>query len=84
MGLFGKTERIKEKIAEELSKASQTNNGDVHVIPTNGEWAVRKEDSDRAVDKFGDKSKAIERAENLVSSSHSRVIVHNYDGTVSK
>jgi uncharacterized protein YdaT len=78
MGVF-------EKIKERLVEASRTNNGDVHVIPTEGKWAVRKEGAEKSSKPIISKEKAIKKAEGLiVDHNTSKVIVHNYDGTIDK
>ncbi len=84
MGWFGKTEGIKEELAERLREASRTNNGDIHVIPTEGKWAVRKEGAAKSSKVLLDKKDAIKEAKELIKTEHSKVIVHNYDGTINK
>lgn len=78
MGVF-------EKIKERLVEASRTNNGDVHVIPVEGKWAIRKEGEEKSNKPIKNKEKAIKNAAHLIEDhGMSKVIVHNYDGTIDK
>lgn len=84
MGWFGKTEKDKSEITKRLHQISKYNNGDVHVIPSQGKWSVRKEGANRASCREDSKSSAISIAKRLLGSDHSKVVVHNHDGTISE
>ncbi len=56
----------------------------VHVIPDDGRWAVKREDSSRASRVFRERSEAIELARALARKGAMEVIVHGKDGSVLK
>jgi hypothetical protein len=54
-----------------------------HVVPRNGEWAVKKEGSARSVGLYETQAKAIEAARNIVQrSSAGQVVVHGVNGSI--
>lgn len=87
MSWFGKTERKKEEIAAKLKQASKTINGDIHIVPSEGQWAVVKEGAKKALNLFQKKGDAINKATDIAErlnqkERHSTVIVHDNDGTI--
>ncbi len=54
----------------------------IHVIPSNGRWAVMREDLSRASRVLGEKSKAIEMARALAREGSMAVVIHGRDGSV--
>lgn len=56
----------------------------VHVIPSDGRWAVKREGLSRASRVLGDRKKAIELARSLARKDSMEVIVHRKDGSVQR
>ena len=54
-----------------------------HVVPRNGEWAVKKEGSRRSSGLYDTQAKAIEAARDLARrSSAGQVVVHGVNGSI--
>src|SRR5437588_840726 len=56
----------------------------VHVVPRNGGWAVRKEGNSRASSVHDTKREAVERAREMARNQSSELIIHRSDGRVSE
>jgi uncharacterized protein YdaT len=55
---------------------------DQHVVPHDGEWAVRKEGSRRVTETFDTQREAIERAREIAINQRSEVVIHRPDGRI--
>ena len=55
---------------------------DQHVVPHDGKWAIKKENSERASYVFDTKSKALERAREVAKNQSVYVVIHRKDGTI--
>lgn len=53
-----------------------------HVVPYQGDWAVRREDNKRITSKHRKQSTAITKAKRLAKKHHADVIIHRADGTI--
>jgi uncharacterized protein YdaT len=53
-----------------------------HVIPHDGEWAVRGEGNDRVTSKHATQGDAIERAREIAINERSEVVIHRPDGRI--
>ncbi len=53
-----------------------------HVIPHDGEWAVKKEGSSKVTQIFDTQEEAIDRAIYIAKHAKADVIIHRRDGTI--
>jgi hypothetical protein len=53
-----------------------------HVVPNEGDWAVRREGNKRITSKHRKQSTAIRKAKTLAKKHKADVIVHRQDGTI--
>ncbi len=53
-----------------------------HVVPHNGEWAVRGEGNDKVTETFPTQEKAIERAREISRKQGTELVIHRPDGTI--
>ncbi|MBI1223851.1 MAG: DUF2188 domain-containing protein [Bacteroidetes bacterium] len=58
----------------------KTNNQ--HVVPHNGEWAVKGEGNERYTATYHYQQDAIERAKDIASKHNADVIIHREDGSI--
>lgn len=54
----------------------------VHVVPNDGQWAVKTENAERAVKITSTQQEAIERAKEIAKNNQSELIIHRKDGTI--
>ena len=76
-------------MARKLSKAQKRkamqavpSNGEFHVIPSNGGWAVKREGTAKASKIYDSRGNAIHAARDRAERSRTTVVVHGRDGTV--
>ena len=53
-----------------------------HVVPYEGDWAVRGEGNERVTEVFDTQEDAIERAREIAINYRSAVVIHRKDGTI--
>jgi hypothetical protein len=53
-----------------------------HVVPHNGEWAVRGAGNERVTKHFDTQREAIEYARNVAIKQQSEVLIHNQEGQI--
>ncbi len=53
-----------------------------HVVPYEGDWAVRGEGNERVTEVFERQDDAIERAREIAINYRSAVVIHRKDGTI--
>lgn len=53
-----------------------------HVVPSNGEWSVKKSNSDRVTKVFDNQRDAITRAIKIAINQKSEVVIHGKDGKI--
>lgn len=53
-----------------------------HVVPHDGEWAVRKEGSSRVTETFPTQGAATERAREIAINQEAEVFIHRPDGRI--
>lgn len=53
-----------------------------HVVPSNGEWAIKKSNSDRITKIFDNQRKAIVRAIEIATNQKSEVVIHGRGGQI--
>jgi uncharacterized protein YdaT len=53
-----------------------------HVVPHNGEWAVRGEGNSKVTENFGTQSEAIERARQIAINQQSELFIHRPNGQI--
>lgn len=73
--------KIKESTRQKFREAARTNSGNIHIIYSNNEWAVKREGAKRAAYKFKSKQEAIKKARKH-SAYSGKIIIHTKDGTV--
>lgn len=54
----------------------------VHVVPKDGQWAVKTENAERPVKVTATQQEAIERAKEIAKNNQSELFVHRKDGTI--
>lgn len=54
----------------------------VHVVPKDGEWAVRREGNTRATSVYSTQKDAIEAARKLAKTDGIEVVIHGRDGRI--
>lgn len=54
----------------------------VHVVPHDGEWAIKREGADKPEGRYDTKSQAVDKAQQLASDDNVSAIIHRRDGTV--
>lgn len=54
----------------------------IHVVPRDGEWAVRREGNERVTSTHNTQAKAIEKAREIAKNQRSEVVIHRADGRV--
>lgn len=54
----------------------------VHVVPNNGKWAVKTENSSRPTKITQTQKEAIDRAREIAKNNHSELVIHRKDGTI--
>ncbi len=55
---------------------------DFHVVPHNGDWAVRREGAERVSSIHDTQSDAIEQARNWARDQGTEVVIHRPDGRI--
>ena len=75
------TVTIKRTLKEQMQEAANTVTGNVHIIPSAGKWAVKKEGAFRASRVETDKENAIAWAGKLVSND-GKVVIHTKEGKI--
>lgn len=53
-----------------------------HVVPHDGEWAIKKEGSSKVTQVFDTQEEAIDRAIQIAKHAKADVIIHRRDGTI--
>lgn len=53
-----------------------------HVVPSNGEWSVKKSNSNRATKNFDTQREAIAHAIKIAINQKSEVVIHGKDGQI--
>lgn len=53
-----------------------------HVVPHDGEWAVRGERNSRATAIYQTQAEAIKAARNIAINNKSEIVIHRPDGTI--
>ena len=53
-----------------------------HVVPSNGEWAVKKSNSDRVTKTFDSQREAITHAIKIAVNQKSEVVIHGKNGQI--
>ncbi|MFJ5438077.1 DUF2188 domain-containing protein [Pectobacterium brasiliense] len=53
-----------------------------HVVPHNGEWAVRGEGNDRVTKTFDTQHEAIDYGRGIARSQESELVIHRPDGRI--
>lgn len=53
-----------------------------HVVPHNGEWAVRGEGNDRVTKTFDTQREAIDYGRGIARSQESELVIHRPDGRI--
>ncbi len=85
MGIFNS--KLRDEFSAAMKEASKNNNGDIHVVASEGKWAIKREGKGRALKLFPKKKEAIGAANKLLNSSKSEesvVIVHEKNGSIDK
>lgn len=54
----------------------------VHVVPKDGNWAVKRENSERPVKITSTQEEAIERAKEIAKNNQSELFIHRKNGTI--
>ena len=54
----------------------------VHVVPHDGKWAVKTDNSERAAKVTETQKEAIERAKEIATNNQSELIIHGKDGKI--
>lgn len=54
----------------------------VHVVPQDGKWAVKTENSGKAAKVTSTQQEAIERAREIARNNQSEMVIHRKDGTI--
>jgi uncharacterized protein YdaT len=54
----------------------------VHVVPKDGQWAVKTENADHAAKITSTQKEAIERAKEIAKNNQSEVVIHRPDGRI--
>ncbi len=54
----------------------------VHVVPKDGQWAVKREKASKPTRVVGTQKEAIDIARELAKSSESEMFIHRRDGTI--
>ena len=57
-------------------------NGNYHVVPHNGDWAVRRENSSRVSSTHATQADAIQRGRELAQQTQGELRIHRPDGTI--
>ena len=55
---------------------------DVHVLPRESGWAIKKEKAERASAVFSKKMEAVSRAQNIARKNHGSLIIHRKTGDI--
>lgn len=53
-----------------------------HVVPNNGQWQVKRENSTRATKNFNTQKEAISFARNIAINQQSELVIHGRDGQI--
>ncbi|WP_235848361.1 DUF2188 domain-containing protein [Litchfieldia alkalitelluris] len=55
-----------------------------HIIPQDGEWAIKKENASHASHVFSTKEKALEKGQYYAKTKNAQLTIHRQDGTIEK
>ena len=55
---------------------------DQHVVPHDGDWAVRGEGNGKVTSTHDTQADVIDRAREIARNQHSEVVIHRPDGTI--
>lgn len=54
----------------------------IHVVPRNGRWVVRKEGDSQATSEHVSRREAVDTARNLARNGNTEVVIHRRDGRI--
>lgn len=66
------------------SMNNSTNDLTYHLVPHDGEWAIKKQNASRVTEVFQTKNEAIAKANNLVRKNNAKLVIHKQDGTIER
>ncbi|MFN9532154.1 MAG: DUF2188 domain-containing protein, partial [Cyanobacteriota bacterium] len=72
----------KDALTAKLRKAASTNSNNVHIVPSQDGWSVKREGAVRSTAVRATRDEALKAAKELKSAE--RIIIHNPDGTIAK
>jgi len=53
-----------------------------HIVPNEGDWQVKGENSQRAIGNYGNKQDAVAAGRQVAINQHAELIIHKMDGTI--
>jgi len=53
-----------------------------HVVPSNGDWAIKKDNAERATKIFDNQKQAIEVAIKIAKNQKAELVIHGRDGKI--
>lgn len=53
-----------------------------HVVPNNGQWQVKRQDSEKATKNFETQKQAIDYARSIAIKQQSELVIHGRDGRI--
>ncbi len=56
--------------------------GDVHVVPQQGQWAIKEENADVAVSSFATQDEAWQRGKDMAKERGTEALLHGGDGQI--
>ncbi|MNI66538.1 hypothetical protein D3C73_1221100 [compost metagenome] len=59
-------------------------NGNIHVVPYEGRWAIKRTGTDKPEHVLDTKEEAVEKAQQLASDGNISAIIHRLDGTIER
>ncbi|UHA62086.1 DUF2188 domain-containing protein [Metabacillus litoralis] len=70
----------------QAEKMMNTNSSDLkyHIVPHDGEWAIKKENAEKVTEVFSTKAKALYRGQDYMKKKGAQLVIHRQDGTIEK
>jgi len=68
----------------QAEKMMNSNSSDVtyHIVPHNGEWALKKENAEKVTKVFQTKAQALDKGQDYMKKKDAQLVIHRQDGTI--
>ncbi|UGB29945.1 DUF2188 domain-containing protein [Metabacillus sp. B2-18] len=69
----------------QAEKMMNSNSSDIyHIVPHDGEWAIKKENAKKVTEVFRTKAQALDKGQDYMKKKDAQLVIHRQDGTIEK